>query len=249
MHRSGCGSGIMGQPTKRGLSRALRCLLGSIGLCAGLFPVLAEAQVSIDQGKSPAEMFSLDCATCHKSARGLAKGRNTSDLASFLGEHYTSGKDQAASLAAYVLGAGGGEAAPATQGRGAKPASPDHARIEEPKREPGKPGESAPATAKLQPPASEEQKRPGDVPSIMQERGRKPAAGARPEPATASRGQHQDTEGKPQEPSSEPSHEAAEPSAAPAAAAPESSPAPTASVPGNADSGEGEPVPRDNIPD
>jgi hypothetical protein len=214
----------------------------------GLVPMLVHAQTSIDQGKSPSEMFSLDCATCHKSARGLAKGRTTSDLSSFLTEHYTSGKDQAASLAAYVMGAGGGEAAPATQGRGAKPAPPDHARIEEPKREPGKPGESAPATAKLQPPAGEEQKRPGDVPSIMQERGRKPAAGGRPEPA--SRGQRQDTEGKPQERPSEPSHEAAEPpSAAPAVVAPESSPAPTASVSGNADSGEGEPVPRDNIPD
>jgi hypothetical protein len=253
---------MMGQPTKLGSHGALPCLVGFIGLFAGLVPVLVQAQTSIDQGKSPSEMFSLDCATCHKSARGLAKGRTTSDLSSFLAEHYTSGKDQAASLAAYVMGAGGGEAAPATQGRGTKPAPPDHARIEEPKREPGKPGENAPATARLQPAASEEQKRPGDVPSIMQERGRKPAAGGRPEQATASRGQRQDTEGKPQEPPrevpSEPSHEAAEPSAAPAAAepsaapaaaAPESSPAPTASVPGNADSGEGEPVPRDNIPD
>jgi hypothetical protein len=245
---------MMGQPTKWGLRGAIRRLLGFMGLFAGLVPMLVQAQTSIDQGKSPAEMFSLDCATCHKNARGLAKGRSTSDLSSFLAEHYTSGKDQAASLAAYVMGAGGGEAAPVTQGRGAKPTPPpDHARTEEPKREPGKFGESTPTTAKLQPPASEEQKRPGDVPSIMQERARKPAAGGRPEPTTASRGQRQDTEGKPQEPPrevpSEPSHEAAEPSAAPAAAAPESSPAPTASVPGSADSGEGAPVPRDNIPD
>jgi hypothetical protein len=153
-----------------------------------------------------------------------------------------------------VMGAGGGEAEPAAQGRGAKPAPPDHARAEEPKREPGKPGESVPATARLQPPASDEQKRPGDVPSVMQERGRKPAAGGRFEPTTASRGQQrQDTEGKPQEPPREvpngPAHEAAEPSTVPAAAAPESGPAPAAPVPGNADSGEGAPVPRDNIPD
>jgi hypothetical protein len=148
-----------------------------------------------------------------------------------------------------VLGAGGGEATPATQGRGAKPAPPDRARTDEPKREPGKPGESAPATARLQPPASEEQKRPGDVPSIMQERGRKPAVGGRPEPATASRGQRQDPDGKPQEPPNGSALGAAEPSAAPAAPAQEGTPAPTASVPGNADSGEGAPVPRDNIPD
>jgi hypothetical protein len=254
MHRSGRGSEMMDKPTKRGLGlpRALRCFLGSVGLFVGLLPVLAEAQTSIDQGKSPAEMFSLDCATCHKSARGLANGRNTSALAGFLDQHYTSGKDQAASLAAYVMGAGGGEAgAPA---RAAKP-TPDRARTEEPKREPGKPEEGTPASARLQPPASEEQKRPGDVPSIMQERGRKPAAG-RSEPATASRGQQRPVpEVKPAEPPRETPREAVAPSSgpspAPTAAAPESSPAqaPTESAPANAASGESAPVPRDNIPD
>jgi hypothetical protein len=249
MHRSGCGSEMMGQPTKRGLGlpRALRCFLGSVGLFAGLLPVLAAAQTSIDQGKSPAEMFSLDCATCHKSARGLANGRNTSALAGFLDQHYTSGKDQAASLAAYVMGAGGGDAgAPA---RAAKP-TPDRARTEEPKREPGKPEEGTPASARLQPPAGEEQKRPGDVPSIVQERGRKPAAG-RSEP-TASRGQQRpEPEVKPAEPPREAPREAVAPSVAPTAAVPESpAPAPTQSAPANsAASGESAPVPRDNIPD
>jgi hypothetical protein len=237
----------MGQRTKRGLDRALRCFVGSIGLFVGLLPVLVEAQTSIDQGKSPAEMFSLDCATCHKNARGLAKGRSTSDLSSFLAEHYTSGKDQAASLAAYVMGAGGGEAAPVTQGRGAKPV-PEHARTEEPKRELGKPDEGTPATARLQPPASEEQKRPGDVPGIVLERGRKPAAG-RSEPATASRGQRQEPEVKPPEPPHEAPREAVAPSPAPAAQESSPAPAPAASAPVNADSGEGAPVPRDNIPD
>lgn len=241
---------MMGQPTKQRTSRALLCFAGSIGLYAGLLPVLAEAQVSIDQGKSPAEMFSLDCATCHKTARGLAKGRGTSELASFLGEHYTSGKEQAASLAAYVMGAGGGDAAaPAARATPAKPA-PERARTDEPKREPGKPEEGTPATARLQPP-NEEQKRPGDVPGA-QERGRKPAAG-RPEPATASRGQQRpEPEVKPPEPPQEvheAPREAVAPNPAPTAAAPESTPAPTASAPASAESGEGAPVPRDNIPD
>jgi hypothetical protein len=243
---------MMDQPKKQRLDRALRwCFAGSIGLFAGLLPVLAEAQSSIDQGKSPAEMFSIDCATCHKSARGLANGRNTSSLASFLDEHYTSGKDQAASLAAYVMGAGGGDGVPAT--RPAKPPT-ERARTEEPKHEPGKPEEGAPATAKLQPPAGEEQRRPGDVPSIVQERGRKPG---RPEPATASRGQHPETEMKPPDQSHEvpheAPHEAVEPGPAPAAQAPAAqespTPAPTASAPANTESGEGAPVPRDNIPD
>ena len=98
----------------------------AIGLFIGLVPVMAQAQTNIDQGKSPAEVFANDCATCHKSARGLANGRGSSGLASFLVEHYTASKDQAASLAAYVMGAGGGEAAPAA--RGPKPASADSPR-------------------------------------------------------------------------------------------------------------------------
>lgn len=224
-----------------------------IGALAGLAPVLAHAQVSIDQGKSPAEMFSNDCATCHKGARGLAKGRGSSELASFLVEHYTSSKDEAASLAAYVMASGGGESPPATQGRGVKPGSPStRAAVEEPKpegkpaHEPGKPDreakkpeERSPTNARLQPPA-EESKKPGDIPSIMQEPGthqpaivrdrhREPvAAPAQPAPAAAE---------APASP--EPEHAAAPP-------APETG---AVAGPANAASGEGEPVPRDNIPD
>src|SRR5271170_3918684 len=133
----------MGQPTKLAMPRGFQCVAGAIGLFVGLLPALAHAQTNIDQGKSPAEIFANDCATCHKSARGLANGRGSSGLASFLVEHYTASKDQAASLAAYVMGAGGGEAAPAT--RGPKPASPpdrNRASAEPeapPTRTPGKP--------------------------------------------------------------------------------------------------------------
>jgi hypothetical protein len=111
---------------------------------------MAQAQTNIDQGKSPAEIFANDCATCHKSARGLANGRGSSGLASFLVEHYTASKDQAASLAAYVMGAGGGEAAPAA--RGPKPASaPDRNRASaEPAAPPaaGRPGPQPAATSR-----------------------------------------------------------------------------------------------------
>ena len=48
-----------------------RRLAPTIGLAAGLaaamFPALARAQVNIDQGKSPAEIFANDCAACHKT--------------------------------------------------------------------------------------------------------------------------------------------------------------------------------------
>ena len=223
----------MGQPIKLGMLGMFRCVAGAIGLFVGLLPVLAHAQTNIDQGKSPAEIFSNDCATCHKSARGLANGRGSSGLASFLAEHYTASKDQAAALAAYVMGAGGGDAVPASQGHGAKPA-PDRNRaaVEEtkpgvqPARQSGKPEERTPATARLQPPAGEEPKRSGDVPRIMQEPGggRKPAG----------------SRGRAQEPSTLP---VPEPAAAPLSRvrqAPNlgSAAAPTADAPANAGSDE-----------
>src|ERR1700760_1916991 len=109
---------MTGQTKKPQRPKVFRPFLYAFGLFAGLLPAVCHAQTSIDAGKSPSEIFSTVCATCHKSARGLANGRGTSGLATFLAEHYTSGKDQAAQLAAYVMGAGGGEAAPA----GRKPA-------------------------------------------------------------------------------------------------------------------------------
>src|SRR5579884_226530 len=104
-------------------------------LAAGL-PASAYAQVNIDQGKSAAELFAGDCATCHKSPRGLANGQGSLGLASFLSEHYTSNRQEAAALAAYVLGAGGadrGAPAAAGPGRGTKPPERGRAAVEEPK--------------------------------------------------------------------------------------------------------------------
>jgi hypothetical protein len=226
-------------------------------LVLGLAPELALAQTNIDQGKSPAEIFANDCATCHKSPRGLASGQGSASLAGFLVEHYTSGRDQAAALAAYVMGAGGGDRVPATQGRGPKvvPTAGEETKPTRPVRPAGKPDEGAPATAKLQPPAGEETKRPpGDVPSIIQEpgaAGRKPAAGRREvPPATATRGRRKDQESTPP-PAQEPaaavvaSPNTTEPPAQEASPAP----GPSAAVPANSDSGESAPVPRDNIPD
>jgi hypothetical protein len=234
---------MVGHSKKPLRPKVFRSFFYAVGLFAGLMPALGHAQTSIDAGKSPGEIFQTVCTTCHKSARGLANGRGTSGLASFLAEHYTSGKDQAAQLAAYVMGAGGGDAAPA-QGR--KPAADaNRAATEESKPSPqrAKPDSSG-ASAKLQPPGTEEPKRSGDVPSIIQERGRKPAAG---QPATASRGKPgSEPEVKPASPPPEPAHAAVEQPKPPVQ---ESTPAPVAAAPANADVGDSAPVPRDNIPD
>jgi len=193
----------------------------AIGLLLGLLPAVAQAQTNIDQGKSPAEVFANDCATCHKSARGLANGRGSSGLASFLVEHYTASKDQAASLAAYVMGAGGGEAAPATHGP--KPASPpDRNRASaEPEvpltRTPGKPDQAPPAAGRPGPQPATASRKPASTPQTQQ-----PAAVvAEPAPSSPSA---QDT-------------------------SPAAVPGPSAAAPADGDSGENAPVPRDNIPD
>ena len=191
----------------------------AIGLFIGLVPVMAQAQTNIDQGKSPAEIFANDCATCHKSARGLANGRGSSGLASFLVEHYTASKDQAAALAAYVMGAGGGEAAP---GRGPKPgATPDRNR------------------ASTEPPPSRPAEKPDQAP---------PAAGRPgPQPATASRTRRNEPASAP--PTQSPAAVVAEPATSSPSAPESPVPGPSAAAPANADSGENAPVPRDNIPD
>jgi outer membrane biosynthesis protein TonB len=132
--------------TKRTRPKEFRVsgLVPKIGLAAALglalMPAVARAQVNIDQGKPAAEIFENDCATCHKTAKGLASGKNSLMLSSFLREHYTASREQAAALAAYVVGAGGSGPAPAAQ----KP-SQEHAKVEEPKA--GEPKAGEPKTA------------------------------------------------------------------------------------------------------
>src|SRR3984893_66418 len=88
--------------------RVTRRLAAAIGLVAGLGPAIAHAQTNIDQGKTPAQIFANDCAACHKPTRALANGKNRFALTEFLREHYTTSREQAAGLAAYVLGTGFG---------------------------------------------------------------------------------------------------------------------------------------------
>lgn len=105
---AGFGLGIAGGPGKSKELRVSRHLAPVFFLVAALAPIAARAQVNIDQDKSPAHIFASDCSVCHKTTRGLANGRGTSALTGFLAEHYTSSREEAASVAAYVLSMGGG---------------------------------------------------------------------------------------------------------------------------------------------
>jgi mono/diheme cytochrome c family protein len=75
-------------------------------------------------GKTPAQLFSSDCAECHRSPNGLARGRDVRSLAGFLREHYTTKSDTAGALAAYVSGfSAGGPANVRNRGGGTPPAN------------------------------------------------------------------------------------------------------------------------------
>jgi mono/diheme cytochrome c family protein len=251
-------------------------MVSVLALVLALLPTAAQAQTNIDQGKSPAQMFTEACAACHKSPRGLANGRNSSALAGFLVEHYTSGRQQAASLAAFVLGAGG-DSGTAARVQARPDTGPEHAKVtpEEPKnraratRQTTKPEEEAPATAKLQRPEEETkpETEPGAAPSANEEPGPAVAPGRGPagqegRAVTATRGRNnkRGPEPAPQPPERvtpaavvaapapvEPPSQDASPAATTAPA-----PAPSAAIspaaPTEAQPGEA-PVPRDNIPD
>lgn len=65
----------------------------------GSTPALAQ---DFSAGKTAAQLFASDCAACHRSPGGLAKGQSVSALTSFLREHYTTKPESAAALAAYL---------------------------------------------------------------------------------------------------------------------------------------------------
>jgi len=216
---------------------------------AALAP-LAHAQTNIDQGKSPSEIFANDCAVCHKTTRGLAAGKNSLMLSGFLREHYTASRDQAAALAAYVLGAGGGSGPPPPP-PSQKPEM-DHTRaaVEEPK--PGEPGTSEPRIAEPKTPEPKREPKTAARPAHLSA---KPEEEVRP--GTASRGHKLEPAIPPQEPAavvaapapavSEPPRSAEAPSqdANPVANVPTTS----AAAPAESQPSDSEPVPRDNIPD
>ncbi|CCE07971.1 conserved exported hypothetical protein [Bradyrhizobium sp. STM 3843] len=82
-------------------SRVLRWGFGIGGTLLLLAGTAALAE-NFDAGKSGARLFADSCASCHRSPRGLAKGRFRLTLYLFLQQHYTSGSDTASALASYL---------------------------------------------------------------------------------------------------------------------------------------------------
>ena len=80
----------------RGLAIALA--LGAIAALAG---EVVHAQ-NLDQGKSATRLFADNCASCHRNARGLAKGRFRVTLYLLLQNHYATNASSAWALASYL---------------------------------------------------------------------------------------------------------------------------------------------------
>lgn len=234
----------------------IRRLAPAIVLLSVVMPLAAHAQVNIDQDKTPAHIFSSDCAVCHKSTRGLANGRGSSELTGFLAEHYTSSREEAAAVAAYVLAGGGGA------GRAAPATDQDHAPADQPKtreaRRPAKPDEEPAAAGKPARTANERAKHdrgqrtataePGGVGSEA-----KPAAEHHePIPAARAHGRQKPAAAVAPVPAPEPQPAAV--AAAPTPAEPlkpenAAPPVPNPATPQQAEPAATPPAERDNIPD
>jgi hypothetical protein len=79
----------------------LRRNLLALGAISVLIGGVAHAQ-NLDQGKPVARLFVDSCATCHRGARDLAKGRYSLTLFLFLQKHYASNSSSAWALTSYL---------------------------------------------------------------------------------------------------------------------------------------------------
>jgi hypothetical protein len=110
-----------------------RIVAFAIGMTTAVSAPSAHAQNTINEGRTPAQMFGAVCATCHASPRGLGRQVGAASLAGYLRQHYTTSREQAAALAGYVASFANQPAAAqppsarrpaAEEGRAAPPANP-----------------------------------------------------------------------------------------------------------------------------
>jgi hypothetical protein len=77
-------------------------------LLAGVGVVAVRAQTVLGDPRDAARTFAANCSACHKSPQGLAK---SGQIAGFLRQHYTTGPEMSAAMAAYLVAAGNAPAA------------------------------------------------------------------------------------------------------------------------------------------
>lgn len=178
------------------VSKARRTVGWMIGVAMAAAATAAHGQSNIDAGKSPAQIFSNTCNACHRSAREL---KPTS--AGFLREHYTTGAQEAATMAAYLASVGSDPRAvqqrrPPTQGAGPAAATDNAPRPPQGLPgggEQGRPQENRPQENRSQENRSQEN-RSQDTQAALP--GRRPPSEAKQSPGAATA-----AAGKPRRPS------------------------------------------------
>src|SRR5215468_8702480 len=83
----------------------------------------ARAQENLDAGKSPQKLFAEGCSTCHRSAKGLAKGRFSFTLYLFLQKHYAANSSSAWALTSYLESVDAGKRGPTRAAAASPPSS------------------------------------------------------------------------------------------------------------------------------
>ena len=82
-------------------------LIGAV-LAIGIGGAKLQAQTQLADPKDAPKIFASTCSACHKSPQGLAK---SGFVAGFLRQHYTTGPEMSAAMAAYLVAAGSAPAA------------------------------------------------------------------------------------------------------------------------------------------
>ena len=139
-------------------------LIGAV-LAIGIGGAKLQAQTQLADPKDAPKIFASTCSTCHKSPRGLAK---SGQVAGFLRQHYTTGPEMSAAMAAYLVAVGSeppakkGAAETAQKQKSKKDGSPqaEHAALTAPEhrtlrgRQRAKQDEAQPAAQPAQPAAA-----------------------------------------------------------------------------------------------
>lgn len=160
---------------KRMMSSVGRIASGAIAALAVFLIIPAEAQ-NLDAGKTPAQIFADTCSACHRRAQELRK-----PSAAFLRGHYTTGQQEAATMANYLAGI---------------PADP---RAAQPKRQPGTgavPAETVPTRRQEQ--SKEQPKEQAKSPPAAASKGRRNGRAEAKAPASAAAPEVAPSESSPQ---------------------------------------------------
>jgi hypothetical protein len=99
MRLTSSGGGDFGSGLVSGFGRILLIagLIGDLGTAA------VHAQAVLGDPRDAPRIFAANCSACHKSPQGLAK---SGQIGGFLRQHYTTGPEMSAAMAAYLVAAG-----------------------------------------------------------------------------------------------------------------------------------------------